>query len=1301
MGGPITVLIENVLNFKSGNQKLLNVSVCLEKKEYEIEFLTGYVNTISYHIKHKDSMLKSEEFITFRRNYKVKVNLDFVPPQFQMDSRKLYLNFQYHLHPLMIDGGGCKLFSLEDESILPDSMTFNPIYGSISGKLKSEFLKTVEINCINSGTKYPIIANYFVEDCPPYSTPYEIKIESSDDGENIVVEFESQNVVIYSIRGVQNYREYSLSGCLQTASFKLRMYSVNKKFWGSNTSVVFTFNNKAEQYKHIFSSLITEENFTSVVHDPKWSFSNSQGSEWNNDFDSIDDWEKIELSKLPQVDSVTRYYRLAYDLITDYDLLDSLLITTTFNGGMVLYVNGKEIMRKDLELPSDPETELTKDDLKSNYEIEVPGNLLRQGMNYIAVEIHRELYNLQVDDSFRVNITVLISDLKCTAKTLFSFMNPSMKVVHNLGENPIPNTIDLDYDTELIESIEGQTFSKEITYIFPQNKRKSFNEQSIVTTRSCPNRDIMSWELLGDYFGNNSFMKIDEILDSKINGDPNDASRSKLYNYMIPNSLKTYESYKLHMKSVRSTSGNDTCKDSLGFAEFYVSSCKEVMCESKDGFPSARINTKSHKSCENGKIGRIERFCKLNGDMATWEPEEENCEEIVTSFIYQPRDLVFEIGKIGEFEPSIEGEQKGFFSVVGSLPQDITINEKTGKISNKTDEVVDWSFVYVLYKFKRGANLISQRLTIRTTSPDQCEGIILIFMAEFPQEGSGVVVDFRNKGSFQPIVTLRKNSSENPFNKTLCITQGVYILSLTSKWKENQFVSITYQGEEEKYRNTDEKEKKIELFYFSFVNPTSLIQRSDVYLKNWLKQAEIDWPKYPNNFPERKTVTTYYRFEFNFSHISDPFSYIRCKLLSEGAVVLFLNGFLLYRRGLEKDFFRTDFSKKIYSSEETKEIRLNINALLPGKNILGIEIHKYVTSTNVDPFKLIELTLISDESQCSVTNTYDPTMLIYSNRGYEYERSNDTFTSFDHVVNNLNKDPFNTAKADNDWLGGYNLLDINEWWYDYPTSNLGQPTEKYPLIITMGYPNNIAKPFTQYYFIVNLENQPQFAPWKWTFYGSYDNTTEDWDLLQNITEAGFTEEPKSNKTFQLLNQYQSYEYFKLNITGKRKPLDGTNQLFMYRFHVQYCKPRYCNENGGFPKSNAGFTSSIPCSGDMEGSQDRNCYLNEKGNPNWDSTIENCRIPKQLVYSSELLFFKGIPNTIPPIYSSTISPLQFTTNCTFPEGIYLNPENGVISGTSNDDLWGKIFIKRMKCQIVIAVNMGSISNTFEFTYKSMN
>lgn len=717
LGGPLQIILNDntkrlISEYRTGDKDILkNYNLCLKDETYEIVLITNSVNTISYSLLLDGSILRTADLLTFSFIHKISITPGRISSSISLENKELYLGVTYYLYPSQINGKGCTSFQMDMKNSLPQTMSFNTENGGIIGKLKNQFTKELTLNCVNGVNTYPATVKYVARECPAYSVLYELKIESKANGKNLIVILESSNGVLYSILGVSDEKTYIFSGCLQYSSFKLRLSSNDGRGWSIGTKVTFEYNGESKFYSNTGSvNIITEEDYEVVESDPKWMYSDLVlDDEWNNKFDSSI-WQRSELSKLPRVSVTIRYYKIIYDMIVDYEMLETLLVRTTFEGGMKVYVNGNEIMSKDMPLSQI---------LKKNYEFEISGNVLRKGINYIGVEVHRSIEpGESKDDTFRMQIKTIISSQKCVTKTLFSTMIPKMNVETNLIGTADPNTIDLNYSTEFIENTQSKTLTgKEIVYKYPSMTRKTFNEYSVVTRKDCPNNDLISWIVHGDYLDDSTFEIMNEVEDSQMIGEPNTSpgvGRSALYKYKINNSYKSYSSYKFEMKSIKSitNSVNSECVGKYGFSEFYVSNCKELTCKSSDGYSQTRVGSSGFKECEEGKIGRKESLCTLVEGIPSWSKEKEDCNLISKSISYGTTTLEFSMGIYKEYPATLGEGEKGYLEIVGNKPVGIEIDEITGKIYGKPS-TFDSGTIYVKYQFMSGINIISQELTLK------------------------------------------------------------------------------------------------------------------------------------------------------------------------------------------------------------------------------------------------------------------------------------------------------------------------------------------------------------------------------------------------------------------------------------------------------------------------------------------------------------------------------------------------------------------------------------------------------------
>lgn len=633
-----------------------------------------------------------------------------------------------------------------------------------------------------------------------------------------------------------------------------------------------------------------------------------------------------------------------------------------------------------------------------------------------------------------------------------------------------------------------------------------------------------------------------------------------------------------------------------------------------------------------------------------------------------------------------------------ALPEDLKIESSTGRIYGKTAESFD-SFFSVICSNSFGTSL---KRTIRLLA-NYCEDIWTICAVSFDLSRGKIVYNFKQVNSNTSLVAFEKTAPANFIEKFgFCLEKGMYILNYDFEGSSIYFsTSIRFSGSSGGSKGQE--------FLLTYIAPIRDIFSSSIYYEFWNEAVTVPWPNYRGNFKERNTITTYYRIEFPFVHHFDRFSYIEMKFKSDGAVIIYLNNHLVYRRGLGQKYSQNDYSKILYSVDEIKEVRLNVNALKQGNNIMGIEIHKHAQSLPKDPFILINLEVFSDPNKCTIINTYDPPMLIKNTRGYEYSRelANNNSLSTNHVVNNLNKQtPINLSDPDS-WMDEYLMWTetpeeygrINGLKNDYfnATGVLGSQN---PLDITMGFPSNIAETFTQYSIQTGVDRDDR-DPWSWTLYGSYDNTTGDWDLLHEVTNSEITSERGAIQTFQMFNQYQSYEYYRFIFTKTR---NSTEALHFARIHLQHCKPRYCGSAEDFPESKAGFTASTPreCDHGYFALQHRDCKLTSNEVPTWSSSIikDDCKkIPTKLIFD-ELIFYNKYESTCLFKNDGEISPVVFITNFRFEYSIILDPVTGIFSGIY-DSMDGYREEISDQFEVKIAHEHFVISSMVDLKYKSIS
>ena len=89
---------------------------------------------------------------------------------------------------------------------------------------------------------------------------------------------------------------------------------------------------------------------------------------------------------------ITYYFRQAFAVDADPASFTKLTMTAAYDDGMIVYLNGKEVLRKGLPDGAVTFEALAKNHSGSNYEtidVTAAKDALRKGVNVIAVEVHQ------------------------------------------------------------------------------------------------------------------------------------------------------------------------------------------------------------------------------------------------------------------------------------------------------------------------------------------------------------------------------------------------------------------------------------------------------------------------------------------------------------------------------------------------------------------------------------------------------------------------------------------------------------------------------------------------------------------------------------------------------------------------------------------------------------------------------------------------------------------------------------------------------------------------------------------------
>lgn len=236
--------------------------------------------------------------------------------------------------------------------------------------------------------------------------------------------------------------------------------------------------------------------YTIAVTD-SWSYSQNPQSTIDWRYSVNPTWQSGVAGTYPNVNANTRYFSRSVTVPPMWEGYPSFEVGVFSREGVVLYINGEEVARKNLPLgPVYTETQVTKLDTTSSY-LRFIGSrdLFMNGASVtVAVEIHKD-YNqtLGYIDDFKAyllphqqSVDYRVADGIATCTT----SSPTNQEVENLFDN--------SKDTEWTAYTDP---SIQVTYTFNNNRREWFNRYVLVSSSSNAERDPLSWRIEGSNDG--------------------------------------------------------------------------------------------------------------------------------------------------------------------------------------------------------------------------------------------------------------------------------------------------------------------------------------------------------------------------------------------------------------------------------------------------------------------------------------------------------------------------------------------------------------------------------------------------------------------------------------------------------------------------------------------------------------------------------------------------------------------------------------------------------------------------------
>ncbi|KAK8793411.1 hypothetical protein WA158_004770 [Blastocystis sp. Blastoise] len=197
---------------------------------------------------------------------------------------------------------------------------------------------------------------------------------------------------------------------------------------------------------------------TNLFNEPVWSSSNSS----------------LSFPSIPE-DSITQYYRIHYSIDPAYPNYAGIQITASTYAGMVIYLNGVEVRRINLEKDIDIlHTTLAVREYTdyisfiTSVNIGFHSNVFLLGDNIVSIEVHRGNTIPQLSNKFRVSVDLLYSDVpRMFSKDIT--VNGDI-----INESTLNSLLDRDYDTYVL--VNHTCVNTVYTYAYNDRRKEMINQ---------------------------------------------------------------------------------------------------------------------------------------------------------------------------------------------------------------------------------------------------------------------------------------------------------------------------------------------------------------------------------------------------------------------------------------------------------------------------------------------------------------------------------------------------------------------------------------------------------------------------------------------------------------------------------------------------------------------------------------------------------------------------------------------------------------------------------------------------------
>ena len=559
---------------------------------------------------------------------------------------------------------------------LPDGLLLDRMSGVIYGSMTREYTSTVHtITALNHlGEEKQTTVTLAVQPCAGDHVFFTLIFEFGSDATTCSYQLKDRatgTVVDFRNSFINDYT-LTIPMCREATTYNLVLKKTDTTGWGSNKVKVQLADGSILLTESLATGSAEKEYPFNPAYSvyPQWTswryLYGSAPANWNSDASVSAQWQTARPEAFPVADRITQYYVQSFT-IPSLSAFASMDITVTVKAGAVVYLNGQEIRR--VSLPAGTVNENTA--AESEYPqatmivtgVSVLRNLLKEGENILAIELHRFLVNEEAN-SFDAS-ALLILDNMYMLKDGTGTTNPAAT-----GDEGSDKLFDNNSATKF--TVAG-CVGTEFMWEYANGRREAITNYALVNGNDCNMRSPSGWKLSASNDGKE--WVILHQTQNQLYTSYNEQKRYDMYN------TEAYSMYKVEVTECNNVAlDTQSCGEQMfQLADFYLFSKRidRAYCAPEGDYPGALEGENSYRSCPSFYEGMRYRTC-TEGKFS----EEVNlCNVLAPTSIVYPQEIFNFVAKkdVGGVKPTISGAEVRVYPFP-ELPAGVTLEESTGAI---------------------------------------------------------------------------------------------------------------------------------------------------------------------------------------------------------------------------------------------------------------------------------------------------------------------------------------------------------------------------------------------------------------------------------------------------------------------------------------------------------------------------------------------------------------------------------------------------------------------------------------------